>query len=48
MRALCRLGVVTEPGMCGRSLLGNREISGLTIRNANGVVRIGKVRSRSR
>ena len=48
MRALCRLGVVTEPGMCGRSLHGNREISGLTTRNANGVARIGKARSRSR
>jgi hypothetical protein len=34
--------------MCGRSLLGNREISGLTTRNANRVVRIGKARSHSR
>ena len=48
MRAFRQLGVVIEPGMCGRSLRGNREISGSTTRNDNGVVRIGKVKSRSR
>jgi hypothetical protein len=41
-------GVVVEPGMCGRSLYGNREIS----RSAEGQfgrsVRDGKARSRSR
>ena len=39
--------VVGDPGMCGRSLCGNREISG----SASGgilLVRIGKARSRSR
>jgi hypothetical protein len=25
----CRSGVVTDPGMCGSSLHGNREVSGL-------------------
>ena len=29
-RAPARPGVVGDPGMCGRSLCGNREISGLT------------------
>jgi RNA-directed DNA polymerase len=48
MRAPHRLGVVIEPGMCGRSLRGNREISGSTTRIVNGVVRIGKAKSRSR
>ena len=42
------LGVVRDPGMCGRSLYGNRDIS----RSADGhvapQVRIGKARSRSR
>ena len=40
-------GVVGDPGMCGRSLCGNREISGLA---SGGIprVRIGKTRSRSR
>jgi len=47
-RALRRLGVVKEPGMCGRSLRGNREISGSTTRDINGVVCIGKAKSRSR
>ena len=42
-----RPGVVAEPGMCARSLRGNREISGLTSRNT-GLARIGKARSRSR
>jgi len=40
-----RPGVVVETGMCARSLLGNREISGLTSRNR--LARIGKARSRS-
>jgi hypothetical protein len=26
----CRSGVVKDPGMCGSSLHGNREVSGLT------------------
>ena len=42
-----RPGVVEDPGMCGSSLCGNREISGL----AGGWtprVRIGKARSRNR
>ena len=46
-RAPRRSGAVGDPGMCGRSLRGNREISGL----AGGFgrpVRIGKARSRSR
>ena len=46
-RAPRRSGAVGDPGMCGRSLRGNREISGL----AGGfgrLVRIGKARSRSR
>ena len=47
-RAPRRPGVVEDPGMYGRSLHGNREISSSTTRNANGVVRIGKARSRSR
>jgi hypothetical protein len=39
-------GVVADPGMCGRSLYGNREILGLA---GDGVpVRIGKARSHSR
>ena len=47
MRAPARPGVVEDPGMCGSSLYGNREVSGL----AGGwtpPVRIGKARSRSR
>ena len=46
-RASAQSGVVEDPGMCGSSLRGNREISGL----ASGKtprVRIGKTRSRSR
>ena len=46
-RAPRRSGAVGDPGMCGRSLRGNREISGL----ADGfrcAVRIGKARNRSR
>lgn len=42
-----RSDVVREPGMCARSLYGNREISGLTSRRS-GLARIGKARSRSR
>jgi hypothetical protein len=42
-----RSGVVKDPGMCGSSLYGNREVSS----SAGGwtpPVRIGKARSRSR
>ena len=46
-QALGRPGVVADPGMCARSLHGNREISGLTSRGI-GLARIGKARSRSR
>jgi hypothetical protein len=46
-QALARPGAVVEPGMCARSLHGNREISGLTSRST-GLARIGKARSRSR
>ncbi len=43
----CRSGVVKDPGMCGSSLHGNREVSGLT-GGWTPRVRIGKARSRSR
>jgi hypothetical protein len=46
-RAPARPGAVVEPGMCARSLYGNREISGLTSCRI-GLARIGKARSRSR
>jgi hypothetical protein len=46
-RAPRRPGVVGDPGMCARSLHGNREISGLTS-CGTGLARIGKARSRSR
>jgi hypothetical protein len=39
--------VVGDPGMCGSSLCGNREISRLTGDTVS-LARIGKVRSRSR
>ena len=42
-----RPGVVRDPGMCRRSLHGNREISRSTVRQQPSV-RIGKARSRSR
>ena len=42
-----RPGVVRDPGMCRRSLRGNREVSRLTVRRRP-PVRIGKARSRSR
>ena len=45
MRALGRPGVVKDPGMCARSLHGNREILGLADEASS--VRVGKVRSRS-
>lgn len=45
-RVPSRPGVVIEPGMCARSLRGNREISGLT--SQYWLARIGKARSRSR
>ena len=40
-------GVVEDPGMCGRSLFGNREVSGLAC-GWTPQVRIGKTRSRNR
>ncbi len=46
-RAFVWPGVVKDPGMCGRSLHGNREISGLTC-GGTPQARIGKARSRSR
>ena len=46
-RAPGRPGVVRDPGMCRRSLRGNREISRSTVRQLL-PVRIGKARSRSR
>jgi len=46
-RASGRPGVVRDPGMCGGSLHGNREISRSTARQQP-TVRIGKARSRSR
>jgi hypothetical protein len=42
-----RSGVVKDPGMCGSSLHGNREVSGLPS-GRTPQVRIGKARSRSR
>jgi len=47
-RASVRSGVVGDPGMYGRSLHGNREISGLAICSSGRAVRGGKARSRSR
>ena len=46
-RAPGRPGVVRDPGMCRRSVHGNREISRSTARQQPSV-RIGKARSRSR
>jgi hypothetical protein len=46
-QAPARPGVVIDPGMHGRSLCGNREVSGLASRRT-GLARIGKARSRSR
>ncbi len=46
-RAFGRPGVVRDPGMCRRSMRGNREISRLTAWQQP-PVRIGKARSRSR
>ena len=46
-RAPGRPGVVRDPGMCRRSLRGNREVSRSTVRQSP-PVRIGKARSRSR
>ena len=42
-----RPGVVRDPGMCRRSLRGNREVSRSAVRQSP-PVRIGKARSRSR
>lgn len=46
-RALGLPGVVGEPGMCARSLRGNREISGLTSHHSV-LARIGKPKGSSR
>ncbi len=46
-RAPGRSGVVRDPGMCRRSLNGNREVSRVTACACTSV-RIGKARSRSR
>ena len=46
-RAPARSGVVEDPGMCGSSLYGNREVSGLAC-GGMPQVRVGKTRSRSR
>jgi hypothetical protein len=46
-RAPVWLGVVEDPGMCGSSLHGNREVSGLT-GGWTLPARTGKARSRSR
>ena len=43
-----RSGVVGDPGMCRRSLSGNREIPCLTLARISARARVGKVRSRSR
>ena len=47
LRAPAQPGVVEDPGMCGSSLYGNREVSGLACGRMP-QVRIGKTRSRSR
>jgi hypothetical protein len=47
MRAPARPGVVEDPGMCGSSLHGSREVSGLAC-GWTPQVRSGKARSRSR
>jgi hypothetical protein len=46
-RAPAQSGVVEDPGVCGSSLHGNREVSGLTC-GWTPQARIGKARSRSR
>jgi hypothetical protein len=48
MRALIRPSAVEDPGMCGRSLCGNREVSCLTSGGVPSLARTGKARSRSR
>jgi hypothetical protein len=47
-RAPARPGGVEEPGMCGRSLRGNREISCPAGGGSPPLVRTGKARSHSR
>ena len=47
LRAPAQPGVVKETGMCGSSLHGNREVSGLAC-GGMPQVRVGKTRSRSR
>ncbi len=46
-QAPARPGVVEDPGMCGSSLFGNREVSGLAC-GWTPQVRIGKARCRNR
>jgi len=46
MRVPERLGAVVDPGMCRRTLYGNREI--LVLAGSGTPVRIGKARSHSR
>jgi hypothetical protein len=46
--SLCRPGVVKDPGMQAHSLRGNREISRPATGHTGRLVRIGKVRNRSR
>ena len=48
LRAPARPSAVVDPGMCGRSLRGNREISCLTRGGPPSLARTGKARSRSR
>ncbi len=48
LRASGRPGAVGDPGMCGRSLHGNREISSSARNGLPFLARIGKARSRSR
>jgi hypothetical protein len=48
LRVPARPSAVVDPGMCGRSLRGNREISCLTRGGPLSLVRTGKARSRSR
>ena len=48
MRVPCRSRVVRDPGICRRSLYGNREISRPAGRRNAAPVRVGKARSRIR
>ena len=42
MRVLDRPGVVKDPGMCGRSLCGNREVSSVAVAGSDGPHREGE------